>query len=86
MERSAVTAYDLWASSVFADAPGGTDQSATGTPDGDDLSNEQEWALATDPFVMGIDIYASWATALFADTWRLNGDGLTETSEGWICR
>ncbi|MEP4049578.1 MAG: M60 family metallopeptidase [Luteolibacter sp.] len=46
-------AYAQWVETAFAGAPGGTDLSATGNPDGDRFTNEMEWALVTDPLVAG---------------------------------
>ncbi|WP_372795361.1 glycosyl hydrolase [Pontiella sp.] len=43
------TPYELWALTTFAGAPGGTDTSESGNPDGDRFSNLQEWALVLDP-------------------------------------
>lgn len=102
--------YDLWAASIFSNAPEGTDQTAIGNPDGDRYTNELEWALVTDPLqadeptletslssgnfivtyyrrdsaVTGIDVYASWTNLLTAEIWKLDGDGMTESSLGWI--
>ncbi|MEN8663023.1 MAG: carbohydrate-binding protein [Lentimonas sp.] len=101
--------YDLWAASIFSNAPEGTDQTASGNPDGDPFNNQMEWALATDPLVAsgptmgtvfsnghfivtyyrrdpavtGIDVYASWTNLLTAEIWKLDGDGMTESSLGW---
>lgn len=36
-----------------------------------------------DSAVTGIDVYASWASLLSAETWKLDGDGMTESSMGW---
>ncbi|MDF7824757.1 M60 family peptidase N-terminal accessory domain-containing protein [Pontiellaceae bacterium B12227] len=43
------TPYEQWAVGMFDGSAPGTDQSATGNPDGDGLNNMQEWALVTDP-------------------------------------
>jgi hypothetical protein len=51
IEEVAVSQYDEWALVAFADAPVGTDATASGNPDGDRFSNAQEWALVTDPLV-----------------------------------
>jgi hypothetical protein len=50
--EEAVTAYDIWATTAFSGAPGGTDMTATGNPDGDRFTNLQEWALVLDPLVV----------------------------------
>ncbi|MDF7824785.1 LamG domain-containing protein [Pontiellaceae bacterium B12227] len=107
--QSSVNPYTLWAGTAFHGAPGGTDQSGTGNPDGDRFNNKQEWALVTDPLMAdeprlesgvsnanftamyyrrdpaetGVDVYASWSTSLTNEVWRLNGDGMTESSNGW---
>ena len=58
--------YEQWALTAFAGAPGGTDTSATGNPDGDANANRIEWILATDPLVADSPITTMW----FADpTW-----------------
>lgn len=36
-----------------------------------------------DPAVTGIDVYATWATSLLAETWKVGDDGMTESSMGW---
>lgn len=36
-----------------------------------------------DSAVTGIDVYASWTTFLSAEIWKLDGDGMTESSMGW---
>lgn len=99
--------YLQWAAEAFAESPPGTDQTTGGNPDGDQLSNELEWALVTDPTVPdrpwmdifisdpnvvvrydrrpvdGISVRTSWATSLTSTVWRLDGDGMTETTLGW---
>jgi hypothetical protein len=52
VEAGASTAYDIWAATAFSGAPGGTDMTATGNPDGDRFTNLQEWALVLDPLVV----------------------------------
>lgn len=44
--------YGTWAAEAFAGAPGGTDATPAGNPDGDANANELEWILATDPMVV----------------------------------
>lgn len=36
-----------------------------------------------DPALTGIDVYASWTRSLTDEIWRLNGDGMIESSLGW---
>ncbi|MDF7806468.1 glycosyl hydrolase [Pontiellaceae bacterium B12219] len=106
VENPADAAYYQWAAVAFSDAPGGTDISISGNPDGDHLNNEQEWALVTDPMVPdapsmkisisdpnftviynrrnvdGVMVRASWASSITSTEWRLDGDGMTESSTG----
>ncbi|MDF7824761.1 glycosyl hydrolase [Pontiellaceae bacterium B12227] len=55
-----ISPYDQWAEDAFSGAPGGTDTSATGNPDGDSNNNNLEWILATDPMVSDSPITAMW--------------------------
>lgn len=36
-----------------------------------------------DPAVTGIDVFAIWAPSILTETWKLDGDGMTESSNGW---
>ncbi|MEP4077288.1 hypothetical protein [Haloferula sp.] len=36
-----------------------------------------------DSAVTGIDVFASWSPSLLKDSWKYDGDGMTEGSLGW---
>ncbi len=78
------TPYELWALTTFAGAPGGTDTSESGNPDGDRFSNLQEWALVLDPLTADLPpMHISINDPNFFVTYdRRIGSGLTVRA-GW---